>query len=317
MRAGLAGVLLLLCALAAKARAQSPAPNVLTTIKPVHSIASVVMAGIGSPSLLLGGAASPHSYALKPSDALKLGTADVIFWIGPELETFLARPIANTDARAVALASAPGMTRLTAREGGVWESEDEAHAHDHAHGAIDGHVWLDVRNGIAIANAMAAELGRRDPGRRQQYRANAARFAARMRQLDAELARRLEPLTAARYVVLHDAYHYFEERYGLSPAGAVTVAADRPAGARRVQQIRDRIRTSQVTCVIAPPQVSPRLLTALTEGTPARVAAADDLGAALPAGIAMYETLLRRMGDSFAACLGGQSHGEKALAPAP
>jgi zinc transport system substrate-binding protein len=305
MRAACAVALCLLLGAPAQAREQSPAPKVVTSIKPVHAIAAAVMAGASAPGLLAV-AGSPHSYALKPSDARKLADADVIFWIGPELETFLARPLANSRARSVPVGRAAGIRRLPAREGGVWEDahDDHADGHDLAGGPVDPHLWLDPRNAIVIARAMAGTLGAIDPSRAALYRGNADAFAARVTRLDAELAGRLGPVKNRPYIVLHDAYHYFEDRYGLSPAGAVTVAADRPVGARRLETIRARIRSAAVTCVVTPPQVTPRLLAAITQGTPVRVAAIDDLGADIPAGPALYETLLRRMGEGFAACLG-------------
>src|SRR5258705_3350934 len=122
------------------------APNVLVSIKPLHSIVAAVMEGAGAPELLLTGAASPHSYALKPSDARKIARAEVIFWTGPVLETFLETPLANLGRRAriVPLGDAQGVTRLPARKGGVWEADEDD---DHS-GGIDGHLWLDPRNGI-------------------------------------------------------------------------------------------------------------------------------------------------------------------------
>jgi zinc transport system substrate-binding protein len=276
--------------------------NVVASIKPLHSIAANVMAGAGTPELLLAGGASPHSYALKPSDAVKLSRARLVFWTGPELETFLIAPLRNLSARAVALGTEPGVTRLAARAGGLWEDE---HGDEHAHAGVDGHLWLDPRNGAAMARAIAGALAAADPPRAALYRQNAERYAARLNALDASLAVRLRPVKARPYIVLHDAYHYFEARYGLMPAGAVTVAADRPVGARRIADIRRRIIEGRITCVVLPPQFPAKLAGTLTEGSAVRRVELDDLGAALPAGPLLYEHLLTRMGDGFARCLGG------------
>src|SRR5258708_22010768 len=138
----------------------APAPDVLVSIKPLHSIVAAVMEGAGAPELLLTGAASPHSYALKPSDARKIARAEVIFWTGPVLETFLETPLANLAprARVVALGDVDGGTRLQARKGGVWEAdEDDEHS-----GGIDGHVWLDPRNAVAMAASTARTLSPKD-----------------------------------------------------------------------------------------------------------------------------------------------------------
>jgi zinc transport system substrate-binding protein len=278
------------------------APKVLASIKPIHSIVASVMDGAGAPELLLTGAASPHSYALKPSDARKVAGADVIFWIGPALETFLETPIANlgTHARVVALADAPGVKLLPARKGGVW-GEDP----DEDQGGPDGHIWLDPDNAVAIARAAARTLGSADPGHAEVYAANADGFARRVMRLDAELRGALAPVRLRPYLVFHDAYHYFEAHYGLAPSGAVTVASDRPPGVRRVEELRARIRAAGAICIFSTPQFSPRLVLALTEGSAARTAVLDDMGADLAPGPPFYEALLRRIAGSIRSCLMG------------
>jgi len=277
------------------------APDVLVSIKPLHSIVAAVMDGAGAPELLLTGAASPHSYALKPSDARKIARAEVIFWTGPVLETFLETPLANLGRRAriVALGDAKGVMRLRARKGGVWEADEDD---DHS-GGIDGHIWLDPRNAMAMAGTIAGTLGVADPSHAKLYAANAEAFAQRVMRLDAELARNLAEVRGRPYLLFHDAFHYFESRYGLSPMGAVTVASDRPPGVRRVEMLRARIKGAGAICVFSTPQFSPRLLPALTEGSAARSAVLDDLGADIPPGPGLYEALLVRIAGSLRSCL--------------
>jgi zinc transport system substrate-binding protein len=259
------------------------------------------MEGAGTPELLLTGAASPHSYALKPSDARKIARADMIFWTGPVLETFLATPLATLGrrARVVALSDAEGVTRLPARKGGVWEADED----DDSLGGIDGHVWLDPRNAIAMAGDVARLLGAADPSHAKLYAANSQAFVARVMRLDAQLSRELEPIRPSPYLLFHDAFHYFEARYGLSPMGAVTVASDRPPGVRRVEILRARIKAAGAICVFSTPQFSPRLLPALIQGSAARSAVLDDLGADIPAGPELYEALLVRISEQLRSCL--------------
>ncbi len=308
MRLAAAIIFALLLNLPAQA-AQSP-PKVLVSIKPIHSIVAAVMGKTSSPGLLLTGNASPHSYALKPSDARKIASADVIFWVGPVLETFLERPFATLapHARIMALSDAEGVLRLPARSGGLWEGDSDYHPDPLA--TIDGHDWLDPRNAAAMAHAVARALGKRDPERAVIYAANADAFETRMQRLDNELARLLAPVRSRPYIVFHDAFHYFELRYGLSPAGAVTVAEDRPVGARRIEMIHHKIKQTRAICVFSTPQYPPRLVTALTEGTSSRVGMLDDLGSDIPPGPALYETLMRRLADALVACLTPPSSGK-------
>jgi len=310
----LTGALLFLWAGVAPAMAQDEGEplKVLVSIRPLHSIVSAVMGDTGTPDLLITGAASPHAYALRPSDARKLEAAEIVFWTGPTLETFLETPLRTLagDASLHALEDAPGLHLLPLREGGLWDVHDHAdHAHDHeddaAHETFDPHFWLDPENGIAMAEAIADVLSEADPGRAERYAANAGAFAARVATLDSETAMRLAAVREAAYIVFHDAYQYFEDHYGLSPQGSVTVASERPVGTRRVVEIRERIAGAGVACIFSPPQFSPRLVAVLIENSTARSATLDDLGTDIEAGPMLYETLLRQMADDYLDCLGG------------
>lgn len=305
---------LLFSNLSAAAQTQGAPPSVLVSSRPIHSIAGAVMSGVGTPELLISGSASPHAYALKPSDALKLDNAQIIFWIGPALETFLQTPLATLGAaaRIYALADAPGLTALPLREGGLWErhehngeNEFENNEIENRREAIDPHFWLDPENGAAMAHAIAGVLAEADPERAGRYRGNAAGFAGRMAELDAELFERMRPAASQAYIVFHDAYQYFEARYGLMPIGAVNISADRPAGVRRVVEIRDRIARTDVKCVFSPPQFSPRLIAVLTENSNTDRAVLDELGTDITAGPGLYEALLVRLADGFLSCLAG------------
>jgi zinc transport system substrate-binding protein len=156
---------------------------------------------------------------------------------------------------------------------------------------------------MAMAGTIARVLGIADPSHAQLYAANSEAFAERLMRLDAKLARNLEPVRATPYLLFHDAFHYFETRYGLSPMGAVTVASDRPPGVRRVELLRAKIKAAGAICVFSTPQFSPRLLPALTEGSAARSAVLDDLGADIPAGPRLYEALLARIAEALRTCL--------------
>lgn len=323
-------------------------PDVVTTIRPVHSVAAAVMEGVAEPALLLPPGASPHDYSLKPSDARALGEADIVFWIGQPLESFLAKSVKTLaeDARVVALASAPGLTLLHTREGGVWDAHDHGHGHghdDHAHedehghddnahddehadagmGLIaplaaldadaaglpadtDSHIWLDPRNAAAMGRAMAGVLAEADPDNAAAYRANADALAADLEALETELRDRLAAVSSVPYIVFHDAYHYMEHRFGLSPVGSITVEPGRPIGARRLAELRETVQDRNAACVFAEPQFEPRLIATVTEGTAARTGILDPLGSDLAPGPDLYPTLMRGMADALTGCLAGE-----------
>ncbi len=290
------------------AAAASPPPAVVASIGPVHSLVAAVMAGVGSPALLLKGGGSPHTATLRPSDAAALQNADVVFWIGSEMETFLVKPLRALPARArvVALAEAPGVTLLASRQGGVWDEDHHDADHGDAdHGAHDMHIWLDPHNAMAMTDAIAATLSEADPDRAATYADNAAELRQRLQALDTDLRTRLAPYAGKPYIVFHDAYHYFEARYNLSPAGAITISPDRAPGARTLAAIRDRIEASDAVCVFREPQFEPGLVATVAAGTPARVAILDPLGVDLAPGPEAYFTLMRRLAGSLHDCLDG------------
>ena len=275
------------------------APLVLATIKPVHSLVAAVMAGVGEPELLIQGAQSEHSYALKPSDAEKIGRAAIVFEIGPDLESYLARPLATlAHGRVVTLEYEQGVLKLPARKGGLW---DDAQADE---SLTDPHLWLAPGNAMAMTAAIVRALSKSDPDHAARYAANGRKEFVVLNGLDNDLKASLAPLKGRPYLVFHDAYQYFERAYGLTSLGAVTVAPDRPVGPRRVSQLRDAIRTRGIVCVFREPQFPPALMQTLVEGSHARIGTLDPLGAGLTPGPLLYPALLKNLAASLGACLG-------------
>jgi zinc transport system substrate-binding protein len=287
--AGLALFLLIVPAMAA--------PKVLATLKPVHSLVASVMQGVGEPELLIGGALSEHSYELRPSDAHKIREAALIFEVGPDMETYLTAPLSALGRQVVVLERAPGVRLIAARRGGLWGADEDGH------GPTDPHLWLDPRNAVAMTHAIAEALARSDPANASSYRRNEARTVAMLEALDRDLAGTLAPIRDRPYLVFHDAYHYFEARYGLHPLGAVTVSPDRPVGARRVAELHEAVAAGRVICLFREPQFPPKLIETLDENTRARVGVLDPLGADLQPGPDLYPRLMRNLAQSLAGCL--------------
>lgn len=301
-------------------------PVVVASIKPVHALVAGVMQGVGEPLLLVSGGASPHDYSLKPSEARAIDQAQVVFWIGPDLESFLIRPLDNVKdkIRVVALLDAPGMTVLPLREGGAWEphghehghdehghetpedGDDHEHEHEHVHQADhDPHVWLDPVNAIAMVRRIMTVLGEVDVAHRADYQRNGAALIERLDRLNQRLATELAPVRQQPYLVFHDAYQYFEQRYDLDAIGSVTMSAERRPGAKRVADIQARIRDLQVRCVFSEPQFQPALVETIIAGSAARRGVLDPLGAELPPGPDAYFQLLQGLATSLRACLSG------------
>ncbi len=328
MRLVAPAALLLLMALA---RAPAAAEiDVVVSIKPVHSLVASVMQGVGEPVLLVKGTGSEHSYSLRPSAARALEQAEVVFWVGEALETFLVKPLSALagNAKVVELWRTPGLTLLPTREGGLWEAhghgidhagaaaehgatgraeaddEDGAREAEDGHGETDMHIWLDPGNATVLAAAIASALGAADPNNAALYQANAERLRQQLDALDRSLRDRLATVTDRPYVVFHDAYQYFERRYRVKAVGAIAINPTVRPSAQRLDEIHERLEQLDAACVFAEPQFEPTLVDTVTEGTSARTGVLDPLGAAIDAGPGQYFQLMNGLVDSLVDCLG-------------
>jgi zinc transport system substrate-binding protein len=317
--------LLVLLACGATTSAFAAPPKVLATIKPLQALAASVMAGVDEPGLLLRATASAHTYALKPSDVQAIQKADLIFWIGPGYEAFMAKAVASLpkSAKVIQMSKVRGVTLLPTREGGVWDEHNDGeaapankitanrsnrsgghnHAHGHDHGEQDMHLWLDPLNAKAILAAMSEALGRADSANAARYAANARAAAAQIDSLDAELAAKLAPLKDKPFIVFHDAYQYYEKRFGLNAVGSITVTPDRVPGPRRLSDLRKKITDQGALCVFSEPQFTSGLVGTVLSGTNARGGVLDPLGAAAPDGPDGYAGLMRDIANGLSSCL--------------
>jgi zinc transport system substrate-binding protein len=277
----------------------------------VHSLVAAVMEGAGTPALLVQGAASPHTYSLKPSDARALGGADIVFWVGHGMEVFLEDSIATLAPKAtiVPLAESPVLELLPVREGGTFEPHaddvEEGHddEHEHDHGEVDMHFWLDPENAIIMTGRIAAELVAADPANATLYQANADKLVAALGALEDEIAATLAPVQSKPFIVFHDAYQYFERRFGLTVAGSITVSPEVMPGAQRVGELHAKLQSLGPACIFAEPQFEPAVVATIAEGTGAKTGVLDPEGAGLTEGPGLYAELLRGLAASLRDCL--------------
>ena len=324
---GVALLLLGLC-LGSPAAAETDI-QVVTSIKPVHSLASAVMGGVGEPHLLMRGAGSPHEFKLRPSDAAMLEEAAVIFLIDARMEATLVRPIGTLarDARVVELTQAKGLVRRPLRAGGAFEDDhnhqhdepghhehenDHDHDHgedhsdhedDHDSGAFDLHVWLDPVNAWAMARMMAETLSEADPANAAVYQDNVQELLHRLDDLTEEIDNQVAPIRGQPFIVFHDAYRYFEDRFGLTAMGSAVVSEERSPGVRRIRELREKVSQLGVTCVFSEPHFDQRLVATIIEGTAIRSGTVDGLGVDVENGPELYFTMLGNLAASFSGCL--------------
>ncbi|SDR36183.1 zinc transport system substrate-binding protein [Pseudomonas cannabina] len=234
--------------------------NVLTSIKPLQLIAAAVQDGVGKPEVLLPPGASPHNYALRPSDVRRVREVELFYWIGPDMETFLPRVLQGRSSPAVAVQSLPGMHLRhfgednASHDDHAHHDEDaDEHDHDHQPGSLDSHLWLSTVNARVIATKMAADLSTADPANAARYASNAEAFSKRLDALDARIKGRVTAVAGKPFFVFHEAFDYFEEAYGLKHAGVFAIAAEIQPGAQHVAAMRERLKAAGKTCVFSAP----------------------------------------------------------------
>ncbi len=278
--------------------------RVLTSIKPLQLIAAAVQDGIAVPEVLLPPGASPHNYALRPSDVRKVQSVDLLYWIGPDMESFLPRVLKGRTLPALAVQDLPGLKlRHFAEDNHSHAEEADEHDHDHRPGSLDAHLWLSPVNARIIADRMALDLSAADPANAARYQSNAKAFDQRLDALDARLKARLAPISGKPYFVFHEAFDYFEDAYGLKHAGVFSVAAEVQPGAQHVAAMRARLQQVGKTCVFSEPPLRPRLAETLVAGLPVKLAELDALGGYTPATAQGYEQVLEKLGNDLAGCL--------------
>lgn len=294
------------------------APKVIASVVPVHGIVSAVMGETGQPELLLPGSMSEHRATFTPQQIAELGKADLVFIIGEGLEAKLSQ-MSGSEAvkgkRFVELSSVPGLRTYPIREGGAWEAHEHAEeGHDHGHGheeesegvlSFDPHVWLDPDNAKAMALAVAGELAKVDPANAAIYARNAEGFAGSLDELSTVLQTELAPVKNVPYVVFHDAYQYFELRFGLTAAGSIADVSAKAPSAKRLREVRGKIEAVKAACVFREPQYDGKVVAAVIEGTGAREGVLDPLGAGIPPGTQAYQQLLTQLARNLKACLAG------------
>ena len=306
--------------------------KVVASIKPIHSLASYLMDGIGKPDLIVDGYASPHGFALKPSHAKMLQEADIVFWVGEDLENFLEKPLGSIAKKAekIELLEIKGLTKLKFRERNIFEEHDdhghddhakkdddhddhdhdkEAHKEDdhddhghegHAHGEYDPHIWLDPMNAKVILSEMAEHLIENDPKNEAKYKANLKKAQKDLDKLTKKVKSELNK--DFKSIVFHDAYQYFEERFGINILGAFTVNTDVMPGAEQLAEIREVIEHDKVSCIFSEPQFNPDIIKAVAKDTNVATGVIDPLGATLNPGKDLYFDLISNMSKSFKGC---------------
>ncbi len=304
-------------------RALTEAPKVVVDIAPVHSLVSVVMKGIGEPTLIIPANASPHDYTLRPSAAKALQNADIIFWMGSSLTPWLDRATTTLmkDAQMIALLETEDTIVLEVRDeltfdadhGDHQEHEDHDehdehkdhvsdHKDGHEHHGIDPHAWLSAKNASVWLSVIAAHLSEIDPKNKETYKTNAAVGQKNITDLATDISKTLSGVQGRSFIVYHDAFQYFENDFNFTAAGAISPSDAAPVSPARIAAIRSMIEKEGIDCILSEPQYSQGLIQSVSSGTEVNLGIIDAIGAGITIGPDLYNTLMRNMAKTFADC---------------
>lgn len=281
--------------------------SVLTTIKPLGFIAAAITDGVTQTEVLLPVSASPHDYGLKPSDMKKLQEAELVVWIGEEMESFLEKSVEKLPKKNVlTLEEIEAIKAVVEAAEHTHEhhdhEEDDGHHHDHNHDE-DWHIWLSPQASGHIAAAIAERVAEKYPDQQAKIQENLAQFNAALAQKNAEIQQQLSAYKESGYYTFHDAYGYFESAYGLNPLGSFTINPTIAPGAKTLQKIKANVVTNKAKCLFTEPQFTPKVVESLRKGTEVGVGQLDPLGAKIEMSKTAYFDFLQGLSDEFAQCL--------------
>ena len=308
--------------------------KVVTSIKPIHSLVSYVMDGVGTPDLIVDGYNSPHGFSLKPSHAKMLQEADLVIYVGEGLEEFLNKPLKSISQKSVKfeLLKQSGMKKLKFRERNIFEGHEDHddhghgkkkkddqddhdhdkkakkedhddHGHDdhgHGHGEFDPHIWLDPMNAKIIVKKVTNQLSKLDKENSSTYKSNSKKALKEIDDLIKQVKFNINK--DSKIVVFHDAYQYFEKRFDVNIIGALTVNTEVLPGAEQLAEIREVIEHEKVTCVLSEPQFNPQIVEIIAKDTNTNMGVLDPLGANLVKGKNLYLDLIKNISISFENC---------------
>ncbi|CDG21460.1 High-affinity zinc uptake system protein znuA [Xenorhabdus poinarii G6] len=284
--------------------------DVVTSIHPLGFIAAAIADGVTKTQVLLPSGASPHDYALRPLDVRKINQADLVVWVGPDMEPFLAKPIAKIGQnKQLALAELSTIKPLLLKNseedndsGSASHHHDTDHEHHH-HGEYNMHIWLSPEIAKQAAQAIYDKLIEQYPQHKQQLEVNLRKFNGQLAQTDKKIASILKPIRKQGYFVFHDAYGYFEKHYQLVPLGSFTVNPEIQPGAQRLHNIRTQLVEQKAKCVFAEPQFRPAVIHAIAKGTDVRIGTLDPLGSGIVLDKDSYIKFITQLSQQYASCL--------------
>ena len=282
--------------------------NIISSVKPIAFITQAISDGVINTDILLPDGTSPHTYSLKPSDLAKIKTAELIIWVGEDLETFMPTVLKNIDKnKQIELMDIPTIKNLL-RTSTNNHDQQKTHTHnndsDHDHhGEYDEHIWLSPKIANEIAQAVHDKLISIYPDKKDIFDENLNEFTVKLAETEQNIAKKLINVQNNGYFVFHDAYGYFESQFGLKNLGSFTINPAVQPGVQTVYAIKRELKEHQAVCIFREPQFSPAVIEKIVNGTDVRIGELNPLGTDITLSKNAYSQFLLRLTQQLLDCL--------------
>ena len=258
--------------------------NVVSTIKPVHSIVVALAGDLVNHSQIVPDFSSPHDYSFRPSDIRKIKHADIIFQIDENMEAIL-QPALALKAKETPLVSLVDeaeikllpMIQKGSKDSANIENNEEKKHQGHHHGNVNYHVWTSAKNTLLMAQAIKKALAKKDPKHAGQYQENLEQFTRSLQSTDQQISQQLKGLDNKPYIVFHNSWPYFAKDYNLQEPRAISLHEGVSLDVKTLINIRKTIKMDKVGCVFSGSEVNPKQLAVLIENLPVKTSEIDVL----------------------------------------
>jgi len=277
--------------------------DVVVSIKPIHSIVTILMDGIATPKLLLNSSDSAHTFHLKPSQIRMLSNSDLVITISDDFETGLRKALKNVKKDShFKVSSLNQLNTLKSRGEEIYEVNEEEEG-NHADHTNDLHLWLDVDNMQLISQHISNLLIELDPANESKYSENFNKVNSKLTKLKIELQHQLEPFLSTRFVIFADTLQYFENSLNLKRPVIITPYHGARLSINRTLEAKKIIKDLNISCLIYGSEIRSNQVNVLSEGLALKAFKIDILGAVYPAGSDQYFNLMKRISNQLASCL--------------
>ena len=291
--------------------------EILASVRPLGFIASSIADGVTQTQILVPPGASPHDYNLKLSDIQKVKSADLVLWIGEDVDSFLTKSVSQLEGKNVLTISELNELAPLLSKAAHHHHDESEHHHHHEHGIdahghhheeqndleINWHVWYSPEISRIVAQKVADKLTVQFPNKQERIVRNLAEFNRTLSLQSDKIKAQLAPFNDKGFFVFHDAYGYFNDAYGLNQTGYFTINPLVAPGAKTLAHIKEEITEHRVRCLFTEPQFTPKVVESLSKNADVNVGRLDPMGEAVELGPNSYANFLQFTADSYAECL--------------